>query len=170
MYFIKPFNWLFLVFSLTLFSFELSAHVLKSSTADVIIRDGQVEVKILTNSAHIISALQSEQAWLMGDIDKIMPSNLNNQQQHLFLTNTFKKNINLVLNEQHLEFEKVDLINLNNNDEAHNLQIVLQAKHAIKNVNSLAISFPKSLGAIHTRIIKPHYKLLNAGEIAVATF
>ena len=148
---------------------QVSAHVLKNTTAQVILRDGQVEVKVLTNAEHLISALQSEQAWLMGDIDKLMPTNLSAEQQEEFVKNALKQKTSLRVNQQVIVFERVTFTTSNNN-EAHDLEIVFQAKHTFTTVDELAISFPKSLGAVHASFVKPQYKLLGAGDTAKIKF
>jgi len=147
---------------------QVSAHVLKNTTAQVILRDGQVEVKVLTNAEHLISALQSEQAWLMGDIDKLMPTNLSAEQQEEFVKNALKQKTSLRVNQQVIVFERVVFTTSNN--EAHDLEIVFQAKHTFTTVDELAISFPKSLGAVHASFVKPQYKLLGAGDTAKIKF
>jgi len=153
---------------LTSMSAQVSAHVLKNTTAQVILRDGQVEVKVLTNAEHLISALQSEQAWLMGDIDKLMPTNLSAEQQEEFAKNALKQKTSLRVNQQVIVFERVTFTTSNN--EAHDLKIVFQAKHTFTTVDELAISFPKSLGAVHASFVKPQYKLLGAGDTAKIKF
>lgn len=147
---------------------QVSAHVLKNTTAQVILRDGQVEVKVLTNAEHLISALQNEQAWLMGDIDKLMPTNLSAEQQEEFVKNALKQKTSLRVNQQVIVFERVVFTTSNN--EAHDLEIVFQAKHTFTTVDELAISFPKSLGAVHASFVKPQYKLLGAGDTAKIKF
>lgn len=147
---------------------QVSAHVLKNTTAQVILRDGQVEVKVLTNAEHLISALQSEQAWLMGDIDKLMPTNLSAEQLEEFVKNALKQKTSLRVNQQVIVFERVVFTTSNN--EAHDLEIVFQAKHSFTTVDELAISFPKSLGAVHASFVKPQYKLLGAGDTAKIKF
>ena len=168
MYFLKKLKWLMLACILTSISAQVSAHVLKNTTAQVILRDGQVEVKVLTNAEHLISALQSEQAWLMGDIDKLMPTNLSAEQQEEFVKNALKQKTSLRVNQQVIVFERVVFTTSNN--EAHDLEIVFQAKHSFATVDELAISFPKSLGAVHASFVKPQYKLLGAGDTAKIKF
>lgn len=150
-------------------SAQVSAHVLKDTTTQVILRDGQVEVKVLTNAEHLISALQSEQAWLMGDIDKLMPTNLSAEQQEEFVKNALKQKTSLRVNQQVIVFERVAFTTSNNN-QAHDLEIIFQAKHTFTTVDELAISFPKSLGAVHVSFVKPQYKLLSAGDTAKIKF
>ena len=105
----------------------------------------------------------------MGDIDKLMPTNLSAEQQEEFVKNALKQKTSLRVNQQVIVFERVAFTTSNNN-EAHDLEIVFQAKHTFTTVDELAISFPKSLGAVHASFVKPQYKLLGAGDTAKIKF
>ena len=65
--FLKRIHWSILICVLMSIS-STSAHVLNETSAQVILRDGQVEVRLITDIDHLVSVLQNEQAWLMGDI------------------------------------------------------------------------------------------------------
>jgi hypothetical protein len=163
MYLFKKLQWLILVCALAGISIAISAHNLNETSAQVILRDGQVEVRIITDIDHLISALQSNQAWLMGDIDTVMPANLSASQQEVFIKNALKQKLILIVNEQVISFERVTLANNCNTASA---EIVFQAQHAFPEVTDISISFHKSLGAVHVSFVKPQYKLLSAGESA----
>lgn len=154
-------------------STSLNAHVLNETTAQVILRDGQVEVKVLTDIDHLISALQSEQAWLLGDIDTVMPQNLNRSQQEEFIKTALKQKMNLIVNDKVISFEAVIFESDSNNLEqstVHGKEIVFQARHSFAQITDLSISFHKSLGAVHTSFVKPQYRLLNAGATGHLVF
>lgn len=68
---------LLLAVVLLLTSFKAVSHELKATSARITLRDGQVEIRIITNIIAWQKKLQDNQAWLMGDIDHIMPANLN---------------------------------------------------------------------------------------------
>ncbi|MDO6713395.1 hypothetical protein Q4567_21910 [Aliiglaciecola sp. 2_MG-2023] len=150
----------------------LSAHVLNETTAQVVLRDGQVEVKVHTDIEHLISALKSDQAWLLGDIDTLMPENLNASQQQAFIANALKQKMNLIVNGELIVFETATFDNNSELDKSrvHDREIVFQARHSFAQVSELSISFHKSLGAVHTSVVKPQYKLLGAGETAHIVF
>ena len=84
-----------------------SAHVLNDTTAQVILRDGQVEVKIITATDHLVEALQNDQAWLLGDIDTIMPAGLTLKQQGEFIEKALEQKTSLTVNKQVISFERV---------------------------------------------------------------
>jgi hypothetical protein len=157
-----------LVCVLSSITISANAHVLTETSAQVILRDGQIEIKILTDIEHLIAALQSEQAWLLGDIDTVMPQNLSPSQQQEFITNALKQKMHLRVNNKVINVEPVLFARESNDPEqnmAHGKEIVFQARHSFAQVNDLTISFHKSLGPVHASIVKPQYKLLNTGDI-----
>jgi hypothetical protein len=163
----KKLRWVILVCVLTSFTAPASAHELKETTAQVILRDGQVEVKVITATDHLVEALQNDQAWLLGDIDTIMPADLSLEQQGEFIENALKQKTSLKVNKQVIRFEWVTF---SNDPKTETSEIVFQAKHSFPDVTDLSISFHKGLGAVHVNVVKPQYKLLGAGESAHIVF
>jgi hypothetical protein len=156
--------------SLITLSAPLSAHLLNETTAQVILRDGQVEVKVYTDLAHFSAALQSDQAWLLGDIDAVMPENLNASQQETFIINALKQKMFLMVNGKPLSVEVAYLGTIVDKNDADTREIIFQARHSYSKVTELSVSFHKSLGAVHTSFVKPQYKLLSVGETAHMVF
>ena len=157
-----------LVWALVTIATSLNAHVLTETSAQVILRDGQIEIKILTDIEHLIGALQSEQAWLLGDIDTVMPQNLSLSQQQEFIQNALKQKMHLRVNNKVISIEAVIFASESNDSEqnmAHGQEIVFHARHSFAQVSELTISFHKSLGTVHISIVKPQYILLNAGDV-----
>ncbi|MFT6925712.1 MAG: hypothetical protein ACJAZP_001301 [Psychromonas sp.] len=163
----KKLQWLILACALAGMNLSLSAHELNDTSAQVILRDGQVEVRVITDIDHLISALQDNQAWLLGDIDTVMPENLSAVQQADFIKKALKQKMHLMVNNKVISFERVTLANNTNTDRG---EIVFQAQHAFPEVKNVSISFHKSLGAVHVSFVKPQYKLLSAGERADVVF
>lgn len=149
------------------FTAPASAHELNETTAKVILRDGQVEVKVITATDHLVEALQNDQAWLLGDIDTIMPAGLSVEQQGDFIENALKQKTSLKVNKQVIRFERVTF---SNDPEKETGEIIFQAKHSFSEVSDLSISFHKGLGTVHVNVVKPQYKLLGAGESAHIIF
>ncbi len=147
-----------------------NAHVLNETTAQVVLRDGQVEVKMFTDLEHFSSALQSDQAWLLGDIDTVMPKNLNASEQESFIVNALKQKMLLTINGKPISIETAYLGPVVDKNDTHTREIVFQTRHSFSSVSELSVSFHKSLGAVHTSFVKPQYKLLAAGETAQMTF
>ena len=163
----KKLRWVVLVWACTGVIASASAHELNQTTAQVILRDGQVEVKVITATNHIVAALQNDQAWLLGDIDTIMPADLSQKQQGVFIENALEQKTSLRVNKQVIRFER---ITFSNNPKTETSEIVFQAKHSFPDVSDLSISFHKGLGAVHVNVVKPQYKLLGVGETAHVVF
>ncbi len=163
----KRLRWAVLVCALAGFSAPLSAHLLNETTAQVILRDGQVEVRVTTGIDHLVSALQNDQAWLLGDIDAVMPDDLSASEQEAFIKNALQQKTRLTVNQQTISFERVSLTK---NALTHSSEIVFQAKHTFPEVTALSIAFHKILGPVHASFVKPQYKLLSAGESANVAF
>ncbi|MCZ2720104.1 hypothetical protein O1D97_00225 [Marinomonas sp. 15G1-11] len=156
-------NLLVIVFSMMIL--PVQAHTLEETSAQVILRDGQVEVRVLTDMDHLILTLQNDQAWLMGDIDAVMPDGLTHDQQEVFIKNALKATFSLFVNRQSLPFERVAVAN-----HGHDTEIVFQARHAFAKVTDITISFPKSLGSVHASFVKPQYRILSADDTATIIF
>jgi hypothetical protein len=150
----------------TILNTSLHAHVLEQTNAQVILRDGQVEIKVIAENDRLIAALQNDLAWLMGEIDTVMPASLSVTQQQDFMTNALDQKTQLTVNKQLINFEQVKVIN----QDEHTLSFVFQARHQFADVTDISISFPKTLGSVHVSVIKPQYKLVNAGESAHVSF
>jgi hypothetical protein len=123
----------------------------------------------MTDMAHLSENLQSDQAWLMGDIDKVMPSNLNTQAQLDFINTSFLQLMNIQVNQQLIKFEAASVENNTINNKKLT-EIVLQASHSISKVNTIHITFPAILGTVHASFVKPQYKLLKPGESSTIVF
>ena len=101
--------WLVLALIVTSGSPQLAAHELKATTAQVVVREGHVEVRVYTNTTHLISALQNEHAWLMGDIDELMPENLTADALKSYIKKALSEKIELYINAQPIPFEGVEV-------------------------------------------------------------
>jgi len=144
----------------------VKAHTLTENHAQVILRDGQVEVNITADMARLIATLQSHQAWLMGDTAEVMPEDLTADQQVELVKQVFAKELSLSINQQPLSIERV-LIKAPTShgaDHTHGTQIILQARHSFAKVSEFNMVLPKSLGAVHVSIVKPEYRMLQAGD------
>jgi len=147
-----------------------NAHVLNETTAQVVIRDGQVEVKMYTDLEHFSSALQSDQAWLLGDIDAVMPENLNASEQESFIVNALKQKMLLTVNGKPISVDTAYIGGVVDKNDADTREVIFQARHSFSKVSELSVSFHKSIGAVHTSFVKPQYKLVSAGDTAKMIF
>ncbi|WP_413692712.1 hypothetical protein [Psychromonas sp. KJ10-2] len=148
------------------FSASLSAHTLKESTAQVILRDGQVEITIITQQDHLIIAMQNDLAWLMGDLQEVMPDNLSAAKQQAFIAHSLQKSTQLTVNNKSIDIQTGKLVA----HEKGEIEITLQAKHQFEMVKDISVSFSKTLGVVHVSFVKPQYALVKAGQAASASF
>jgi hypothetical protein len=145
----------------------VAAHTLKETNARVILRDGQIEVRIITDMADWQKLLQDKKAWLMGDTEQVMPAGVTAEQQKQILTNVLENNTRITINRQPVSLKVASSFELIG---GHGAEILLQGKHQITKVSMVSITFPKSLGAVYVSFVKPQYKMLTAGSSAVAQF
>jgi hypothetical protein len=148
-----------------------NAHVLKETSARITLRDGQVEVRILTDLQRWQRHLRNNQAWLLGDIKQIMPLGLTTKETKTFVAKLLNEETILTMNNQSIPLTLHTISTPQNNTEHHEYtELVLTAKHAITLVGQVNIRFPKSLGAVHASFVKPKYQLVTAGNSAQVTF
>lgn len=162
---IKSTLYIFLLL-VTCFSNPISAHTLKESTAQVILRDGQVSIKIITQEDHLLIAMQNDLAWLMGDLQEVMPDNLTAKEKNSFIENALLQSTNLQINNLATSLQTANIVEQKKGE----IEILLQAKHTFKTVNNISVSFSKTLGTVHVSFVKPQYKLIKAGKSATASF
>jgi hypothetical protein len=147
------------------------AHVLKETSARITLRDGQVEVRILTDFQRWQTNLQNNQAWLLGDIKQIMPLGLTTKETKAFVAKLLNEETILTMNNQSIPLTLNTISVLKNSTEHHEYtELVLTAEHAFALVGKVNIRFPKSLGAVHASFVKPKYQLVTAGDSAQVTF
>lgn len=166
----KKSQWFLIASFITLVSSAINAHEITATNAQVILRDGQVEIRIITDIEHLIANLQSEQAWLLGDVASIMPANLNTQAQQEFIKTALKQKLVLKVNDQLLTIERMNFTHAvkTHTDEHHAIsnsrEMVFFAQHAINKVTDIAISLHPSLGPVHINFVKPQYKIIAPGQ------
>ncbi len=159
---------------LVTFPMAASAHELKETSARITLRDGQVEVRISTNLDNWKTRLQDNKAWLMGDIDQVLPKGLSQQEYSALLKQVLQNKTIIRINNQPIAFDGIAITTEtgkgNKKSHQHDGEIVLTAKHSNSNVDNLNIQFPKSLGPVHASFVKPQYKMIKAGSSAQVSF
>lgn len=165
------------------------AHTLKENSAEIIMREGQVEIRLRVNMARWQRLLQSNQSWLLGDIQQVMPSHSNPAQQAVFLSDILSQQTHVSVNKHTVkmavlyfpEFTSLSEINLltshhqddfqkDNHHRENYAEIVLTAQHQQGNINNIRLTLPKSLGNVHSRFVQPKYRLIKAGNESYVTF
>ncbi|MCW8833940.1 MAG: hypothetical protein OQK09_03850 [Colwellia sp.] len=150
---------------------SVSAHVLKETSARVTLRDGQVEVRLWVDMQRWKTRLQDNQAWLLGDIQQVMPSGLTPKETNLFIKNLLNKEVSLTLNNQAVSLKLLTTPNTKTVTNHHDYtELVFSSNHPFSLVEQLNIHFPKSLGAVHASFVKPKYQMLAAGSNTTISF
>lgn len=140
------------------------AHSIKQTTARVILRDGQIEIRIYTNLATWAKKMQDNQAWLLGEIDNILPKNATSKETINFLSNQITKNTHVETMGEKLSLQLTKFPEEISDSHDSNTDIVLTTQHAHKNVKNITIQFPKSLESVYTTFVKPQYQIITAGK------
>lgn len=150
------------------------AHGLKENSAQVIMRDGQVEIRLMVNIERWQSLLQNDQAWLLGDVSQVMPKHLTDTQKSVFLSELISQNTLVKVNGTPLKMgvlyfpDALDIENDHHHDEYS--EVVLSAQHQQGHINHISLALPKSLGNVHSRFVQPSYRLLKAGNETQLSF
>ena len=140
------------------------AHSIKQTTARVILRDGQVEIRIQTNLITLAKKSQDNQAWLLGEIDNVLPQNAKNKETIDFLKNQITKNTYIDVMGEKLSLKLTKFPETVSDSHNSNTDIVLTTQHKHQQVKDITIQFPKSLGSVYTTFVKPQYRMITAGD------
>lgn len=139
------------------------AHSLEESSAQITLRDGQIEVRILTDMQHWQSTLKSHQAWLMQETDAVMPDDLTEAQAAIFIKDLLREKTKISLNNTAITLDNILIHASPSKNPHHSTEIVLTGRHRIPHAEQIDIQFPKSLGPVYTSFVKPKYKMMPAG-------
>lgn len=152
------------------------AHELDETSSQIILRDGQVEVRIYVNTEHWIETLQDPVAWLTGDSDylTVTSSNEENSTSNKSMNHLNDALIEHLLAEIHLELDAISVtlepisqVALQEADDVTEYRFA--AKHSIENPSRVSVRFPKSLGDVHISVVRPNYGLVPAGKASMFT-
>jgi hypothetical protein len=140
------------------------AHELESSSAQVILRDGQLEIRLYVNTEHWLESLQDPVAWLTGESDFTLDAtaetkgDLNKQLSEYLISH-----INLKLDAHVLTL--APLSQTIDTGESALTEFRFYAQHSSPNVNKIRVQFPSSIGEVHISIVEPQYGLIPAGTV-----
>ena len=144
-----------------------NAHALKETTARITLRDGQAEVRVRLDITRWQTKLQNNQAWLLGDIQQVMPLDITAKEKKIFIENILTSETLLILNNQKVPLTLLSISAPKNSQDHHDYsELILSSSHNIAVIEKLKIRFPKSLGAVHSSVVKPKYQLIPAGQSA----
>ncbi|MEC4088157.1 hypothetical protein [Pseudoalteromonas rubra] len=146
------------------------AHNIDSNKARLTLRDGQAELRLHIDMQHWFQALQDPAAWMLGDTDAVMATNLTPPQQQAFIKSLIENNTVLHLNNTIVALQLKSLHTL-----AHHTgqtELVLEGLHRSKGleIEQVSLTLPPSLGTVHLNVTRPQYRMLAAGKTALITF
>ncbi|MCW8876817.1 MAG: hypothetical protein OQK04_01690 [Kangiellaceae bacterium] len=146
------------------FSIELSAHTLKETTARVIVRDGQIEIRIQADINRWVKAFYNNQAWLVGDIDEVLSLKASQSQKLNFLKKQLKSHTKVQVRGKSISLAVARFPNRLDSNHGHFAEIVLTGKFHTDSPSKLSVRFPKTLGPVYTSLVKPQYLMLTEGK------
>jgi len=159
----------FLVISLCVCA-SASAHELQNNSAQVILRDGQLEIRLLVDREKWIKSLQNAQGWLTGQTNAFISPEMTGAEVTEATLKVLVNNTKVIVN------QKILLLRLHKAtqksvDAGHSLtQYRLSSPHPFSNPESLSVTFPASLGDVYVSVVRPQYQQMNAGETHEFTF
>lgn len=141
---------------------QAEAHTVEENRANVILRQGQVELQLTLDLEHWLKAIGDQEAWLMGKTDIVLPEKMDDKKMQGFLRQALLRHTEIKINGKP---QLLSYVSFPHQLEAHKpLHIRLEAKTGTAVVKTVALSLPKSLGKVHTRFVNPTYRMLQPGK------
>jgi len=148
------------------------AHEFPQNSAQIILRDGQVEVRLLVDIETWQTVLSDPGAWLTGETDLLLtdadltPDALTDKLAE-YLTGA----IQLKLEQETLVFSSAGSQHYETGHEDETgqglVEFRLSAQHAFAHPKGLSVQFPASLDDVLVSVVQPQYGLIQAGETRV---
>ncbi len=144
------------------------AHDLEQTSAQIIMRDGQVEIRLYVDVEHWLEKLQDPTAWLTGESDfLLLQSEVDLLEEYptyiLGLGNYLVQKIILLIDNDLLVLTPVNQTRYS--DQSALMEFRLSAQHSNSNPKNIDIQFPVSLGEVHVSVVQPQYGFAPAGEL-----
>ncbi|WP_320825962.1 hypothetical protein [Reinekea sp.] len=147
-------------------------HEFPQNSAQIILRDGQVEVRLLVDIDAWQSTLSDPTAWLTGETDLLLTQeDLSSDALTDKLAQYLAGAIELTLEQEALVFksESYQAYATGHKDEAEQglVEFRLSARHAFADPKGLSVQFPASLASVLVSVVQPQYGLTKAGETKI---
>ena len=145
------------------------AHEFPQNSAQIILRDGQVEVRLLVDIDAWQSILSDPSAWLTGETDLLLTqADLSSDALNDKLAEYLAGAIELKLEQEALVFmsESYQAYETGHEDEAGQglVEFRLSAQHAFAHPKGLSVQFPASLANVLVSVVQPQYGLVTASQ------
>ncbi|KZN68804.1 hypothetical protein [Pseudoalteromonas luteoviolacea] len=151
-------------------SMVASSHALKETTATITLRSGQLDVLVNTNFSHWLALLHNNEAWLLGDTERVLLANQTDSEKVTLLKELILQHTNLSSNGMKLNCKvsqfpsKLSELQKDHHKRAY---FRLGCKSPTKKVTAVSLSLPKSLGRVYVSLVQPKQQVIGAGQKAV---
>ena len=148
------------------------AHEFPQNSAQIILRDGQVEVRLLVDIETWQTVLSDPGAWLTGETDLLLTdADLTPDALTVKLAEYLTGAIQLKLEQETLVFSSAGSQHYETGHEGETgqglVEFRLSAQHAFAHPKGLSVQFPASLDDVLVSVVQPKYGLIQAGETRV---
>ncbi|MGF1719644.1 hypothetical protein L4D20_06305 [Vibrio kyushuensis] len=145
------------------FSNPAFSHTLKQTSAQITLRDGQVELRLYINRDLWLTQLQDHQAWLTGLNSVLL------LEDDLSSTDLAGKLMSVILTETTIRLDgyTVELATIKSDSNPlsdHLLEFRFSASHTLQNPSLIETTFAQSLGDVHLSVTRPIYRNLAQGS------
>ncbi|EPJ55415.1 MAG: hypothetical protein OFPI_03930 [Osedax symbiont Rs2] len=140
------------------------AHEMTNSSAQVILRDGQLEIRLLVDRKEWQRKLHDANGWLTGRTNALLTAQMSGAEITATLTKLLVNHTKVIVNQQRLLLRLDKTPNNSLNNEHDLIQFRLSSAHSFSSLESLLVAFPASLGDVYVSVVRPKYQLINAGK------
>ena len=149
---------------------ESVAHELQQTTARVILRDGQIEIRIVFDATRWQNKLQNPKAWLTHNTEKVMPKGLAADEIVQFLNDLMLQHSKLEVNGKNQPLMLRSATYDRHGSGHHRLsEVILQSDHK-QVVKDVTVTLPKSLGSVLFNYVQPRYQNVAEGQTSYMQF
>jgi len=146
------------------------AHEFPQNSAQIILRDGQVEVRLLVDIEAWQTTLSDPAAWLTGETDLLLTdADLSPDAVTNRLAKYLAGAIQLKLEQEPLVFSSTGSQHYETGHEDETgqglVEFRLSAQHAFAHPKDLSVEFPTSLDNVLVSVVQPQYELIPAGAL-----
>ncbi|MEZ8103037.1 hypothetical protein [Vibrio bivalvicida] len=155
-------HWLFFGLMLCITALQVNSHSVPKTTSELIIRDGQAELKVLVDIENWLMRLQDPQAWLLGDTEVLLTeAQLTSSRLNVELYKLLENGVELSINGKTIPLAPIKTAD---SQHSHVVEFRFSATHPFQSPQEIRIRFPKSLGDVHFSLSHPIYSQLSAGS------
>jgi hypothetical protein len=138
-----------------------SSHTLAQTSSQLILRDGQAELRLYVDIETWLMRLQDPQAWLLGDTEVLLTEpQLTSSRLNVELYKLLENGVKLTIDGKPIPLSPIKTAD---SQHSHVVEFRFSATHTFQSPQEIEIRFPKSLGDVHFSLSRPVYSQLPAG-------